>query len=63
MIVVSDTSPLNYLIIIGRASILPALFGEVVVPAAVLDELRHAKTPVAVREFANTPPGWVKIQH
>ena len=28
MIVVSDTSPLNYLILIGAESVLPALYGQ-----------------------------------
>ena len=39
MIVVSDTSPLTALLQVGRGELLPALFHEVVVPAAVRDEL------------------------
>jgi len=34
--VLCDTSPLNYLILIGRVEILPALFGKIVVPVATL---------------------------
>ena len=34
MIVVSDTSPLNYLILIGHEDVLPILFGEIVAPPA-----------------------------
>jgi predicted nucleic acid-binding protein len=37
MIVVADTSPLNYLILIDQASLLNSLFGEVLIPNAVLD--------------------------
>jgi predicted nucleic acid-binding protein len=33
-LVVSDTGPLNYLILIGEIGLLPALFEKVVLPAA-----------------------------
>lgn len=36
MIVVSDTSPLNYLILISADHVLPSLFGEVLAPPEVL---------------------------
>jgi hypothetical protein len=36
MIVVADTTPLNYLILIGGENVLPQLFGLVHVPPAVL---------------------------
>jgi predicted nucleic acid-binding protein len=39
MIVVSDTTPLNYLILIDSVAVLPALFGRVCAPAAVIEEL------------------------
>ena len=42
MIVVSDTSPLSYLHQIGRLSLLRALYGEIVIPQAVENELRAA---------------------
>lgn len=47
MIVVSDTSPITSLIAIGRVELLKALFGDVLVPPAVADELRrsHAELP------------------
>lgn len=59
MIVVSDTTPLHYLILIEREFILPRLFGEVLVPHEVLDEMRHLHAPVAVREWADSTPDWV----
>ncbi|HUE00379.1 MAG TPA: hypothetical protein VMR62_12465 [Bryobacteraceae bacterium] len=31
-VVISDTSPLNYLILIGQADLLPALYTEVIIP-------------------------------
>ena len=41
MIVVSDTSPLNYLILINAIDVLPMLFEEIYVPARVMEELER----------------------
>jgi predicted nucleic acid-binding protein len=46
MVVIADTSPLNYLILVGHADVLPELYGEVVIPPAVLRELQHFNAPV-----------------
>lgn len=47
MLVVSDTSPVTSLLQIGQAGILPALFGRVLIPSAVENELLrfHASLP------------------
>jgi predicted nucleic acid-binding protein len=39
MTVVCDTSPICYLILIRQIDVLPQLFGQVLIPAAVRDEL------------------------
>jgi len=39
MTVVSDTSPLNYLTLVGLEHLLPTLFGRVIIPLAVQKEL------------------------
>jgi predicted nucleic acid-binding protein len=39
MIVVADTSPINYLLLIGHIDILPHFYGRIVVPPAVWQEL------------------------
>jgi len=62
MIVVSDTTPLNYLILVDSVHVLPALFGRVFAPTAVIQELLHAKTPDAVRAWAGKPPPWLTVQ-
>ncbi len=62
MIVVSDTTPLNYLILIESAHVLPAIFGRVYAPSAVLKELSHLKSPDAVRAWASNPPSWLIVQ-
>ena len=44
-LVVADTGPLNYLLLIEAIDILPKLFETILVPAAVHDELAHADAP------------------
>lgn len=62
MVVVSDSSPLHYLILIGAVDRLPQLFGVVVIPERVAAELRHAGAPEAVRGWMEAPPGWLEIR-
>lgn len=38
-LVVADTSPLNYLVLIGQVEFLPALFERVFIPQIVRNEL------------------------
>jgi hypothetical protein len=40
MIVVPDTSPLNYLVLVEADRFLPSLFGKVVVPPGVVGSSR-----------------------
>ena len=62
MIVVSDTSPLNYLILIGQEDLLRKLFGRVIIPQAVFDELRATGASAKVRYWSQNPPVWVEIK-
>ncbi|HZL56025.1 MAG TPA: hypothetical protein VFC21_03025 [Bryobacteraceae bacterium] len=55
-LVIADTSPINYLLLIGYIHILPALFDRVILPALVRDELNHPKAPLAVRNWIAAPP-------
>src|SRR5437762_711021 len=61
MTIVSNTSQLCYLALIGHAEILPKLYGNVHITQKVLDELRHPDAPPSVRDWATTPPDWLKI--
>jgi predicted nucleic acid-binding protein len=61
MIVVSDTSPLNYLILIGVQEILPVLFHRVVAPPAVLAEMLQSGAPEVVASWASSPPKWLEV--
>jgi predicted nucleic acid-binding protein len=59
--VVSNTSPLNYLVLIDQIHLLSALYGRVLVPKSVHEELRAPETPEAVRSWVNSLPQWLEI--
>jgi predicted nucleic acid-binding protein len=59
MIVVSNTSPLNYLILIDAIEVLPKLYQQVFIPGKVLEELADPRSPQAVRAFTKSPPPWL----
>ncbi len=60
--IVSDTSPINYLVLIEAIEILPALFERILIPPAVHAELQNPRTPAAVFRWAAALPAWAKIQ-
>jgi predicted nucleic acid-binding protein len=62
MIIVSDTSPLNYLILIDYEDVLPILFGQIIIPAAVLNELQHTRTPEKIKNWIDAKPAWLEVR-
>jgi predicted nucleic acid-binding protein len=62
MLVVADTSPLNYLVWIQQDTLLPILYDRVVIPPAVYEELQRPETLHVVRQWVAHPPGWLTIQ-
>jgi len=61
MTVVSDTSPLNYPILVGSVELLKALFGTIAVPAAVISELQSEHAPDEIREWLAHKPDWIEV--
>ena len=61
MIVVADTGPINYLILIEETEVLPALYDRVAIPQSVCDELGRSRAPEAVRTWMAQPPSWLEI--
>jgi predicted nucleic acid-binding protein len=49
MLVVADTSPLNYLVWIGLPDLLPKLYGAVIIPPEVRVELLAPDAPPVVK--------------
>lgn len=62
-VVVADTGPFNYLLLIGHIEILPRLFEKVILPSAVKDELGNPEAPAIVREWIAALPPWLEIHH
>lgn len=62
MIVVADTTPLNYLVLIGEIELLPALYQSVLIPPEVHRELKHPDAPPAVRTWALILPAWCEVR-
>jgi predicted nucleic acid-binding protein len=62
MIVVADTSPLNYLIRIGAVDILKPLYFHVLIPQSVADELKKEKAPAPVQTWIAHPPEWLEVR-
>jgi predicted nucleic acid-binding protein len=62
VVVVADTTPLHYLILIEQVDVLPALFGVVQIAPAVLAEMSQSETPNVVRDWAAAPPAWLQVR-
>jgi predicted nucleic acid-binding protein len=62
MIVVADTTPLNYLALIDQIELLPALYRRVLIPRSVHLELQQHQTPPPVRAWASTLPAWCEVR-
>lgn len=61
-LIVSDTSPLHYLARIGELHVLPVLYGRVIIPQKVFDELQQPSTPTAVKTIATSLPSWLEVR-
>lgn len=62
MLVVADTSPLHYLVLIQHEALLPALYEQVAIPPAVLADLQQSRTPALVRAWVANPPAWLEVR-
>src|SRR5207247_8777994 len=62
IVVVADTSPLNYLVQIRCQDVLAALYDRVLVPPAVMTELDHPRTPPIVRAWLGHLPPWLEVR-
>jgi hypothetical protein len=55
MLVVADTGPLHYLVLIAQIDILPQLFGS------VRDEPDRPMAPPPVQAWIKAPPPWLSV--
>jgi predicted nucleic acid-binding protein len=61
-VVIADTSPLNYLLLIGEIAILPRLYGQVLIPPEVLAELCDPSAPPEVLQWVRLQPIWLQTR-
>ena len=62
MIVVADSGPLHYLILLNQSELLHRFYGQVIIPEAVLRELTSSRAPQMVKEWLAKPPSWLRAQ-
>ncbi len=62
MIVVADTSPINYLLLINHIDLLPRLFQQIIIPEIVRDEMLDPDAPPVLQQWIANPPSWLTIQ-
>jgi predicted nucleic acid-binding protein len=62
VVVVSDTSPLCYFLLIDSVRVLPQIYGQIAIPQAVRNELADERSPAIVRRWIGQPPDWLEIQ-
>jgi predicted nucleic acid-binding protein len=60
-LVVSDAGPLHYLVLCHAVDCLPKLYGDIVAPQAVIDELTAPNTPAEVAAWVNNRPAWLRV--
>jgi predicted nucleic acid-binding protein len=61
MVIVSNTTPLRYLIAGRQEHLLEELFTKICIPGAVFDELTHQRSPESVRSFISSMPRWLEV--
>lgn len=61
MIVVADSSPLHYLILLEQVDLLRRFYSEVLIPQAVETELTRPAAPSEVRNWVSAPPAWLRV--
>lgn len=54
--------PLHYLVLIEQIAVLPPLYGQVIIPSVVYEELQRPRTPDVVRLWMVHPPPWLEMR-
>ncbi len=60
-LIVADTTPLNYLVLIEAIEVLPQLYGRILIPPAVHKELSDFHAPAQVRERVMQSHTWLEV--
>ncbi len=61
LLVIADTSPIRYLVLVGHIELLHHLFSTVTIPIEVARELSDPSAPPAVQAWIQSPPAWLSV--
>jgi predicted nucleic acid-binding protein len=61
-VVVADTSPLNYLVLIDCIDLLRGLYAHIVIPMEVFNELTVPDAPPQVAAWIRSQPSWIEVR-
>jgi predicted nucleic acid-binding protein len=61
-VVISNTTPVNYLVLIDQIDVLRHLYARVMIPQAVFRELQDEGTPEKVKEWVTSHPEWLEVR-
>jgi predicted nucleic acid-binding protein len=60
-VIISNTTPINYLVLIDYITVLHHLYAHIIIPQAVFGELQGAGTPTKVKEWVAAHPAWLEV--
>ena len=61
-VIISNTTPINYLVLIDHIAVLYQLYTRVTIPQAVFGEVQEAETPAKVRAWVASHPAWLEVR-
>jgi predicted nucleic acid-binding protein len=61
-VIISNTTPINYLILIDQINVLRHLYAHVMIPQAVFGELQDEGTPGKVKAWVASHPEWLEVR-
>ena len=62
-LVVSDSGPVHYLVLCEAIHVVEQIFGDLVIPGSVREELTQPQTPPVVRHWIQTLPKWASVRN
>jgi predicted nucleic acid-binding protein len=61
-VIISNTTPINYLVLIDQIDVLRHLYARVMIPQAVFGELQDEGTPGKVKAWVASHPAWLDVR-
>ena len=61
-VIISNTTPINYLVLIDHIAVLPQLYARIIIPQAVFGELQEEGAPAKVKVWVAAHPAWLEVR-